>query len=82
MLCSAVDSTLVQCSLCKATEDQIKYFGNPNFKDFYPLSKDLLVIKMRQEEVVLDRPIQIGTSILDTRTLFDHSFQISYKRSK
>ena len=60
--------------LCKATEDQIKYFGNPNFKDFYPLSKDLLIIKMRQEEVVLDRPIQIGTSILDLSKVIMLSF--------
>ena len=67
--------------LCRATEDQIKYFGNPNFKDFYPLSKDILIVKMRQEEVVYDRPIQIGTSILDLSKVIMLSFYYTQLKS-
>lgn len=42
-----------------------KYINAPNFKNFAVLSESLVAIQLQQTQIILDRPIYIGFSILE-----------------
>lgn len=59
-----------------------KLFNKPNFKSHTIFNKNLIGIHMTKTEIVLDKPIYVGTSVLDISKILMYDFHYNVMKNK
>ena len=54
----------------------------PNFKYCRPFSKHLFAVEMGKTEIMMDRPVYLGQTILDLSKTLMYEFHYDYMRPK
>ena len=72
----------VDIRLVNDSEKLLKLASKPNFQSCTIFSEDLVAIQMKRTELVLNKPIYLGMSILDISKNLMYNFHYSYIKPK
>ena len=72
----------VDIRLVNDTEKLLKLTSKPNFQSCTIFSENLVAIQMKRTELVLNKPIYLGMSILDISKNLMYNFHYSYIKPK
>ena len=72
----------VDIRLVNDTEKLLKLASKPNFQSHIRFSDDLVAVQMKRTELVLNKPIYLGMSILDISKNLMYNFHYSYIKPK